>query len=196
MTRTSKIALILAIAICCLAAVPTAKADPVFFSNVVALQNNSATRVDLFSNPHTTLLGPQVSFLVDITGSLPAGSTYSLLVTYVEAGGVPLTQTFQIPAFGSVQPPFTQLFTFSSPGASYAGVMASLTIDIIGSSPDFVIPSGPNAGQRVDSYTYHFSVAQPVPEPVSLILFGTGVFGVWRKVRGGKRRGRPGCLMK
>jgi len=191
MTRTSKIAIILAIAIFCLAAVPSAKADPVFFSNVAALQNNSATRIDLFSNPGTTLLGPQVSFLVDITGSLAPGSTYSLLVTYVEAGGVPLTQTFQIPAFGSIQPPFTQLFTFISPGANYAGVMASLTIDIIGSAPDFVIPSGPNAGQRVDSYTYHFNVAQPVPEPVSLILFGTGVLGVWRRTyRRRKKRER------
>ena len=188
MTRTSKIALILATANFCLAAVPSAKADPVFFSNVAALQNNSATRVDLFSNSGTTLLGPQVSFLVDITGILPPGSTYSLLVTYVEAGGVPLTQTFQIPAFGSIQPPYTQLFTFTSAGASYAGVMASLTIDIIGSSPDFVIPSGPNAGQRVDSYTYHFNVAQPVPEPVSLILFGTGVLGVWRKVSRRRKR--------
>ena len=183
MIQTLKMVLMLAIGIVCgLVAVPAAKADPLTFSNVVALQNNAATRVDLFSNPGTTLLGPQISFLVDITGSLPPGVTNTLLITYVEAGGAPLTQTFQIPAFGSIQPPFSQLFTITSPGASYQGVMASLTIDIIGSSPDFVIPSGPNAGQMVDSYTYHFNVAQPVPEPVSLILFGTGMCGVWRKV--------------
>ena len=80
-----------------------------------------------------TLLGPQISFLVDITGSLPPGNTNTLLITYLQAGGTPLTQMFQIPAFGSIQPPFTQLFTFISPGASYQGVMATLTIDIIGS---------------------------------------------------------------
>ena len=194
MIRTGKVSLVLAIAAFCgLAAVPSAKADPLFFSNAVALQNNSTTRVDLFSNSGVTLQGPQVSFLVDITGSLPSGGTNSLLVTYLEAGGAPLTQTFQIPAFGAVQPPFTQLFTFTSPGASYQGAMASLTIDIIGSSPDFLIPSGPNAGQRVDSYTYHFKVAQPVPEPLSLVLFGTGMLGVWRRAAQRRRRhGQPG----
>jgi len=189
MIRTGKISLILAIAIFCgLAAAPAAKAGPLFFSNVVALQNNGATRVDLFSNSGTTVLGPQITFLVDITGSLAPGSTYSLLVTYIEAGGAPLIQTFQIPAFDSIQPPYTQLFTIISPGASYQGVMASLTIDIIGSSPDFVIPGGPNAGQMVDSYTYTFNVAKPVPEPVSLVLFGTGLIGLWRKVSQHRRR--------
>jgi hypothetical protein len=178
--------------VCGLAAVPSAKADPLTFSNVVALQNNATTGVDLFSNPGTTLLGPQLSFLVDITGILPAGVTNTLLITYVEAGGTPITKSFLIPAFGNIQPPFTQLFTITSPGATFEGVMAVLTIDIIGSSPDFVIPGGPNAGQMVDSYTYTFNVAKPVPEPVSLILFGTGMIGVWRKASkpGRRRRGR------
>jgi len=188
MIRIGKLSLILGIAIFFgAAAVPGAKADPVSFSNVVALQN-SGNRVDLFSNPGTTLVGPQISFLVDITGNLAPGTDYSLLVTYVEAGGATLTQTFEIPAFGSIPPPFTQLFTFTSQAANYQGVMASLTIDIIGSAPDFVIPSGPNAGHRVDSYTYHFNVAQPVPEPVSLLLFGTGVLGLWRKKSARRKR--------
>lgn len=189
MIRTGKTLFILAItAFWGLAAAASAKADPVFFSNVVALQNHTGARVDLFSNSGATLLGPQVSYLVDITGSLSPGSTYTLLVTYFEAGGGPLSQTFQIPAFGTIPPPFTQLFTFTSAGASYQGIMASLTIDIIGSSPDFVIPGGPNAGQMVDSYTYHFRVAQPVPEPMSLVLFGTGVLGVWRRTSQRRKR--------
>ena len=178
-------------AVAYLAAGPSAKADPLFFSNVVALQNNAATRVDLFSNPGTTLLGPQLSFLVDITGMVPPGDApQTLLITYLELGGVPITQTFQIPAFATVPPPYTQLFTITSPGASAQGAMARLTIDILGSAPDFVIPGGPGAGQRVDSYTYTFNVAKPVPEPVSLILFGTGVLGVWRRTSkpGGRRR--------
>ena len=165
-----------------------AKADPLTFSNVVALQNNSTTRVDLFSNSGTTLIGPQVSFLVDINGVLPAGVTNTLLVTYVETGGVTITRSFEIPAFGTIQPPFSQLFTITSPGASAHGTEAALTIDIIGSAPDFVIPSGPNAGQKVDSFTYHFNVAQPVPEPVSLVLLGTGVLGVWRRISTPGRR--------
>lgn len=184
MIRTVRISFGLAIVLlCALAAAPDAQADPLLFSNTVALQNSGAARVDLFTNPGTTLLGPQISFLVDITGSLPPGSTNSLLITYLEAGGSPLTQMFQIPAFGSIQPPYTQLFTINSSSASYEGVMASLTIDIIGSSPDFLLPGGPNAGRTVNSYTYIFKVARPVPEPVSLILFGTGILGLWSRRR-------------
>ena len=171
-------------AIACLAMVPDVRADTLFFSNVVALQNNSATRVDLFSNPGITLVGPQLSFLVDITGSLPpGGGPQTLLITYVETGGVPITQSFQIPAFGTIPPPFTQLFTITLPGASVEGTMVTLTIDIIGSSPDFVIPSGPNAGQSVNSYTYTFTVTKPVPEPATIILLGSSLIGVGAKLR-------------
>lgn len=169
---------------------PRVNADPVFFSNVVALQNDGGTRLDLFSNPGTTVIGPHLNFLVDLTGTLPPGVTNTLLVTYVEEGGVTITRSFEIPAFGTLQPSYTTIVTIDSPGATYQGVLASLTVDIIGSSPDFLIPSGPNAGQMVDSYTYHFKVAQPVPEPLSLVLFGTGVFGIWRRVRGRRRRCR------
>src|SRR5712691_5771033 len=102
-------------------AASSAKADPLLFSNVVALQNGGTTSVDLFSNPGTSLLGPQISFLVDITGSLPAGVTNTLLVSYSEAGGIPIVQSFDIPIFGTIQPPFTLLFSITSPGASFSG---------------------------------------------------------------------------
>jgi hypothetical protein len=166
-----------------LVAAPNTMADPLTFSNVVALQNNSATRVDLFSNPGTSLLGPSISFLVQLNGSLPVGVSNSLSVTYLEAGSAPITQSFQIPDFSAFPSPYSVLFTFTSPGATFHGTAASLTVDIIGSAPDFVIPSGPPAGQPVDSYTYNFSVAQPVPEPGAMIMLVTGIAGLWGTVR-------------
>lgn len=167
-----------------LVATPVAKADPLWFSNVRALQNNNSTQVDLFSNPGTTLFGPHVNFLVDVTGTLPPNIINTLSITYTEAGSPPIVQTFQIPLFDTVNPPFTLLFAFTSPGATIQGTSATLLIDIFGSSPDFVIPSGPGGGQQVDSFTYSFNVAQPVPEPVTLLLFGTGLVAVggrWRR---------------
>ena len=119
-----------------LAAAAEAKADPLAFSNVVALQNRSTTRVDLLSNPGVVLIGPRISFLVDIAGTLPPGVTNILSITYSEEGSAPVKQTFSIPAFGNIFPPFTQFFTFTSPGANYLGVAATLTVAILGSTPD------------------------------------------------------------
>jgi hypothetical protein len=168
-------------------ATPSTQADPLLFSNVVALQNNNTTRVDLFSNPGTILIGPQVSFFVDLTGTLPPSVTNTLRVTFTEAGRAPVTQTFDIPVFGTIPPPVTLLFTFTAFGATPQGTSGILTVDILGSSPDFIIPGGPDMGQRVDSYTYSFKVAEPVPEPSTLIIFGTGLFGLTRRLRARRR---------
>lgn len=167
----------------------TAKADPLFFSNVVALQNNGSTSVDLFSNPGVTLFGPQVSFKVDITGTLPPGGFDQLFITFTEAGSPPISFTFDIP-FGDISPPFTVLFTIVSPGANFQGVPGVLTVDLLNSSNDFVIPAGPNVGQGVNSYSYTFNVAQPVPEPASITLASIGLVGLIAHARKRRKSGR------
>lgn len=167
----------------------TAQADPLLFSNVVALQNNGFTSVDLFSNPGVTLFGPQISFKVDISGTLPPGAVDQLRITYTEAGSAPMTFNFDIP-FGGFGPPFTVLFTIVSPGANFQGVAGALTLDLLNSNGDFVIPGGPNAGQTVNSYSYTFNVAQPVPEPASLTLAAIGVAGLVARARKRRKPGR------
>jgi len=186
MTRTIKLALLSVICVASyLFAVTDVKADTITFSNVVALQNNSATRIDLFSNPGATVFGPRLTFMVDISGSVPSGSSSLLQITYTEAGSAPNVQTFLIPAFGSVSPPYTQLFTIASNGASYEGTAATLTVSVI-NSPGFSV--GADTAQGFISHSYSFRVAQPVPEPTTMVLLGGGMLGLWAKARW--RRGR------
>jgi hypothetical protein len=158
-----------------LALAPSTRADPLLFSNVAVLQNDDLTRIDLFSNPGVSVFGQQISFLVDVTGALPAGVTNTLMITYTAAGSSPVVLSFEIPFFGTVQPPFTALVTIPSTGATTQGTQVTLTVDIIGSSPDFEIPVGPNAGQLVDSFTYRFNVVEPIPEPATIFMIGTGL---------------------
>jgi hypothetical protein len=150
--------------------VRTVNADPLVFSNVTAYQNS--TKVDLLSHPGTMIFGPQITFSVDIAGTLGSGQSDTLHIVYTELGSLPIVQDFSIPLFGTVQPPFTLFFTITSPGANIQGIPASLTLDLLNSSPDF---DGITPGQRSNSYTYGFDVARPVPEPVTVFAFAGGL---------------------
>jgi PEP-CTERM motif-containing protein len=155
------------------------KADPLSFSNTAALQG--VTRIDLFFNQGVVLTGPQIDFLVDISG-IPAAGSDTLRITFSEAGQTIQVISFRIPLFDAFPPPYTQLFSFTLQGTGSQPGNATLLIDILGSAPDFVIPGGPQSGQLVDSYTYNFQV-QPVPEPATLGLAGVAVAGIISRAR-------------
>ena len=150
----------------CLVAAPSAKADPITFGNVLALQNDGLTTVNLLANSGGMLFGPQISFLVDINGTIPPGGTV-LRISFTQGLGPAIVQTFPIPLFDGIDPPYTQLFTINALGATFAGTPATLTITI----PEF------------GSQTFSFLVAEPVPEPTSIVLLTLGGLGVWSRIR-------------
>lgn len=158
----------------------TAMADPLVFSNVTAFQNNDTTQVDLFSNSGITLLGTTLTFSVDISGTLAPGVTDILRITYQELGGSPIVQEFQIPLFGTVNPPLTLIFSVISPGSNPLGTPATLTLDLLNSAPDFFIPGGNS--QAVNSFTYSFNV-QPVPEPGTILALASGFAALGYRLR-------------
>lgn len=166
-----------------------AQADPLTFSNVRVLQNNGNTSVNLFSSSGLILDSNQVTFAIDINGTLPPGGTDTLVVTYQDNLGAFVTQQVGIPIFGVVNPPATVLVTINVPILSFVAIPATLTVDLLNSNPDFVIPTSQTA---VNSYTYSFNVAQPVPEPAMLVLFGGGASTLLFKYRR-TRKNKKSC---
>ena len=177
-TKLQKAVFVLAVLTVIGLAERTALADPLVFSNVTAFQNNDTVQVDLFSNPGTTLIGTALTFSVDISGALAPGAVDILRITYTELGSAPIVQEFQIPLFGNVNPPFTLIISIVSPGSNPFAVPATLTLDLLNSNPDFVIPNG----QAVNSFTYSFNV-QPVPEPATLLALAGGLTALGFRVR-------------
>lgn len=180
--KLNKLLLLLAAVVLMGATERTAIADPLVFSNVTVFQNNDTTQVNLFSNPGTTVLGTNLTFSVDISGTLAPGAIDILRITYQELGGLPIVQDFQIPLFGTVNPPLTLIFSFVSPGSNPLGTPATLTLDLLNSNPDFVVPGGPSQGQSVNSYSYSFTV-QPVPEPATILALASGFAALGFRLR-------------
>lgn len=181
--NTFKLRTIVTLAALLLSVSISAKADGLTFSNLVALQNNGTTQIDLFSAPQSNLYGSQLSFFVTLGGTLPPSGIDVLRLTFAEDGQTPVVQEFPIPFFPQLGLPYIQQFVFTPQHPTFQGTPITLTVDIVGSATDFVIPSGLNQGSQVNSYTYSFNSTNPVPEPVTSGFFLLGVSAIITRAR-------------
>ena len=168
-----------------------ALADPLTFANVSA-SDTASLRLGLFEDPAQVFtLDDQglLVFWVDIQGSMEPGQIDVLRLTFRAFDGETLVQEYGVPVFGTVPPPLTLLTSRSFP-ITYAPRPYELTVDLLNSAPDFVIPGGASAGARVDSFTYSFSTVSPVPEPGTMVLLGSGLTLLLRKTRAHLRASR------
>ena len=161
------------------------RADPLTFNGTYFLIDSLPTRLDLFSNPGVVIT-PRTyggtlprSFIFGTLVDFAGGDSISDIVrfTYQEAGRAPLVTSH--PFTTGTEPVQFGFPTLFRP-IRHAGrpIATTLTVDIVNSSPDFMLPGGPNQGQLVNSYTYSFFTLTPTPEPSTLLLLGMGLLGV------------------
>src|SRR5690348_13029946 len=186
MTVFRQLTVALFLVTCGLFCATPAKADGLLFSDVRLhlLGTTPPAGIDLFANQGIVITSPMNIAIVSIPvlGTLPAGGdTLRLTVIATNENGTfvltnPNPASLNIP-INLLNVNGTQVTGFTLP-PSFQGTTITLTVDLLNTSPDFIIPSGPNAGQAVDSFTYTFTVVEPVPEPATLVLLTTGMAGI------------------
>jgi hypothetical protein len=197
MRSLRQLTMILFLVTCGLFCATPAKADGLFFSNVrLGLLNVTPPGgIDLFANQGIVIVAPNdiATLFIPLSGTLPAGGDILHLTviatnengTFVLMNPNPVSMNIPIDMSNADSTHVTG-FTFPT---SFQGTTISLTVDLLNSSPDFIIPSGINAGQLVNSFTYTFTIVEPVPEPATLSLFFTGIAGMgvatYRRYRSG-----------
>jgi hypothetical protein len=159
----------------------TANADPLFFNGTTYLINAGGEKLDLFTNPDVilepqtyggTIYPPALSFSTIVKYEGGPSLSDTVRFTFAEEGSAPVVSDNP---FVTGPAPISMLFPvlFRTQQAGRP-LRASLRVDLLNSSPDFVIPSGPDAGKLMNSYTYSFQTLTPTPEPAGWVLLASG----------------------
>jgi len=181
-------------------------ADPLLFFGTHHTIDSSPTRLDLFTNPGATLTPSTYEWTI-----FPPVMIFGTFVDF--AGGESVTDTIRwtYQEEGTSPRVFSQTFTTGPDPISLGFVVAfqeihrtgelvpaTLTVDLLHSSPDFLIPGGTSQGQLVDSFTYSFNTQTSVPEPSTLVLLlsGGAAAAAAARRRASRPRGRPGTPVR
>ena len=176
---------------CLLGSSSELRADPLTFTGAYFLVDSRGapeSRLDLFSNPGAVLEARTYDDTLPLSFSFGANLNYAggeslsdtIRFTYQEEGFAPVvvSQPFTT-GTSPIRLGFVTLFEPLS--RSGRPVATTLKVELLNSSPDFILPGGPNQGQSVDSYTYSFFTVSSTPEPSTLLLMGTGAVLAWRR---------------